>query len=277
MQGKVVLITGATAGIGQAAALALAQQGATVVLGARNPEKAQRTVQQITKLSGQTPEVLLGDLVSLKQVRQMARQFEQRWGQLDVLINNAGLQTMQRQLTSDGFELTFQVNYLSHFLLTQLLQPLLQQSPQARIVNVASLVHRWARWDWPGLATAVNFEGNRAYSNSKLAMIYFTYALAQRLPASVGVNAMEPGLVDTEFARDFKGVMRLGNWMVSPFKQTPAQGADTVVYLASSPQVAGVSGKYFAKRKAIASSKASYDADKTQQLWQQSMKWVGLD
>jgi NAD(P)-dependent dehydrogenase (short-subunit alcohol dehydrogenase family) len=272
MNGKICLITGATSGIGKATAMALARMGATVVVGARDEAKAAQTIAKIRQQFPQAKaEALIGDLASLAQVRRMAGEFTQRFGQLDVLINNAGIQPMERRLTEDGLEATFQVNYLAHFLLTQLLLPLLRQSAPSRIVNVASVVHRWCTLDLGDLNNQ-DFETNRAYYRSKLAMVYFTYELARRLEGTgVSAIAMEPGLVDTDFARGFSGIMRLGNWLMSPFKQTSAQGADTVVWLASSHEVANLSGKYFAKRRALRSSVASYDRSIAVALWAKSL------
>lgn len=278
MHGKVVLITGATSGIGKAAAMVLARMGATTVVGARNVEKGRQTIAEIQAITGSpNVEMLVGDFSSLAQVHRMAVEFKRRFARLDVLVNNAGLQLTERQLTIDGFETTFQVNYLVPFLLTHLLLDRLEASASARIVNVASVVHRWAKLDLSDLQLEFGYEPNRAYYRSKLALVYFTYALAQRLRGTgVVVNAMEPGLTRTDFARDFRGVMRLGSRLMRLFMHSAEQGADTVVYLASSPEVEGVSGGYFARRRAIRSSKRSYDPEVARQLWNQSLRLCGL-
>ena len=278
MNSKICLITGATSGIGKATARALAGMGAKVVIGARSADKATQTIAEIERLFPQAKaEALIGNLASLAQVHRMAREFTQRFGRLDVLVNNAGIQPMERRLTEDGLEATFQVNYLSHFLLTQLLQPLLRQSAPSRIINVASVVHRWSTLDLNDLQNQP-FETNRAYYRSKLAMVYFTYELARRLEGNqVSANAMETGLVDTAFAQGFNSTMRLGNWLMSPFKQKPAQGADTVVWLASSNEVANLSGQYFAKRRALRSSLVSYDRGIAEALWAKSLDLCQLE
>lgn len=274
MDGKVVLITGATSGIGKAAAMALIRMGATVVVGARNVEKGQQTVAEIQAIMGSPKvEMLVGDLSSLSQVRRMAAEFKAQFHRLDVLVNNAGIQLAERQVTVDGLEATFQINYLAPFLLTHLLFDLLKASAPARIVNVASVVHRWAVLDLGDLGLERGYETNRAYHRSKLALVYFTYELARWLQGTgVVVNAMEPGLTRTDFARDFRGVMRLGSRLMRLFMHSAEQGADTVVHLASSPEVEGVSGGYFARRRAIRSSRRSYDQEVARQLWDESLR-----
>jgi len=276
--GKTVLITGATNGIGRAAALQLAKQGATMVIVGRNPAKTAQTVDEIKAQSG-NPLVngLIADLSSMADVRRLAAEFSQKYTRLDVLINNAGGVFASRKLTVDGYEHTFAFNHLAYFLLTNLLLNQLKASAPARIVNVSSGVHVGAVIDFDDLQSQKNYGGNQAYGQSKLANVLFTYALARRLAGSgVTVNASRPGVVATGFGENNGGLLRLVARFLHLFALTPEKGADTVVYLASSPEVEGITGKYWYKREPIPSSPVSYDEAAQQRLWEVSAQLTGL-
>ncbi len=279
MNGKVVLITGATNGIGKVTALELAKKGARVIITGRNLDKTQNTVSEIRTKSG-NPDVdcLVADFSSQAQVRQLANDFRQRYHQLDVLVNNAGALFARRQVTADGYEMTFAFNHLAYFLLTHLLLDLLQASAPARIVNVASAAHQMAQIDFDDLQTAqYSYAGYKAYGRSKLANIMFTYALARRLEGTgVTANALHPGAVNTGFGKNNGGVMRLAMNAFSRFQLTPEEGAQTSIYLASSPEVEGVSGKYFDDCKPARSSPVSYDEAAQTRLWEVSAEMTGL-
>jgi NAD(P)-dependent dehydrogenase (short-subunit alcohol dehydrogenase family) len=215
----------------------------------------------------------------MSEVRRLAGEFKAKYPQLDVLINNAGAVFTKRLETVDGYEMTFALNHLSYFLLTNLLIDSLKSPPAARIVNVSSGAHTGGHIDFDDLQNKKGYgmQGFRAYSNSKLANVLFTYELARRLDGStVTANALEPGVVATGFGHNNSGLL---NWALSLFQffsKTPAQGAETVVYLASSPEVQVVSGKYFADCKPVDSSADSKDPAIAKRLWEESVKLTGL-
>jgi NAD(P)-dependent dehydrogenase (short-subunit alcohol dehydrogenase family) len=282
MQRKVCLITGATAGIGLVTAQALAQQGATLVLVGRNPEKCAATVEQLKQQSGNSQiDFLVADLALQSEVRRLADQFCQRYRRLDVLINNAGAHFMQRRETAEGIEMTFALNHLSYFLLTHLLLETLKASAPARIVNVASDAHTGAKLDFADLQNRQHYGGVgfQPYAQSKLANILFTYELARRLEGSgVTVNTLHPGFVATNFATNNGWFARfLMKWLLHRFAISPEEGAQTTIYLATSPEVEGVTGKYFVQKKATTSSPASYDQAAARQLWTISAEMTGLE
>lgn len=279
MKNKIILITGATNGIGKVAATELAKQGATVVIVGRSVEKAMATVKDIQQATGHQQQVdyLLADLSSMAQVRRLAEEFKKKYDRLDVLINNAGGTFTTRQETVDGYERTFATNHLSYFLLTTLLLDMLKASAPARIVSVASNAHMFGKINFDDLQNrSYGFQGFGAYGNSKLANIMFTYELERRLKGTaVTANVLHPGFVATGFGQNNTGLFGSGIKLIqSAFALTPQQGADTIVYLASSPAVEGVTGKYWEKRKAISSSKASYDETTAKRLWEVSEQLV---
>lgn len=280
MPGKTILVTGATNGIGKAAAEGLAKQGHTVVMVGRSPAKTRATVEEIRQKSGNSAvESLIADLASLADVRRLADEFRQRYARLDVLVNNAGVYQATRQESVDGYEMTFAVNHLAYFLLTNLLLDTLKASAPARVVNVASDAHSGAKINFDDLQTVKNFGAmGPAYGQSKLANILFTYELARRLEGTgVTANALHPGLVATGFAANNSGAtMRLFRAATRIFGKTPEQGAQTILYLATSPEVEGVSGKYWDKCKAIASSSESYNEVDQKRLWDVSAQMTGL-
>ena len=269
MQDKVCLITGATSGIGAVTARVLAQQGATVAIAGRNPGKCAAAVKQIQSQTGNDKvTALVADLSAQQQVRQLAQQFLERYPRLDVLVNNAGGLWLSRELTVDGLEMTFAVNHLGYFLLTQLLLDRLRASTPARIVNVASAAHRKATIDFEDLRGDRRYAGWATYCRSKLANLLFTYELARRLEGTgTTANALHPGWVATGFGSNngWRGrlLQRAAGW----FAISPEEGAQTVLYLATSPEVAGQSGRYFVRQQAVSSSAASYDEQAGRRLW----------
>ena len=279
MQGKVCLVTGATSGIGEVTARELAKQGATVVLVGRNRQKAEKAVDEMKSLTGnQDVGYLLADLSSQEEIRGLAREFKARHEHLDVLVNNAGAVFSEYGETGDGIERTFAVNYLNYFLLTNLLLDELKAGAPSRVINVSSGAHQGAELDFDDLGTKQNYGFMRAYGRSKLANVMFTYELARRLEGSgVTANALHPGAVATNFgsnnavwyARPMLTLFRL-------FATTPEKGAETSVYLASSPEVENVTGKYFANKKPVSSSSASYDEEAARRLWHVSEELTGL-
>lgn len=270
MQGKTVLITGATAGIGKATAQALARQGAQVVLVGRSEPKTRAVRDEVRSQTG-NPDVdfLLADLSNLASVRRLAGEVRAQFPQLHVLINNAGGVNQTRQVTPDGFELTFAVNHLAPFLLTRELLGTLRATPGARIVNVSSAAQAQGHIDFGDLMGERRYSPMRAYYQSKLANVLFTYELARRLTGSgVTANALHPGVVNSDFGGDMRGVMGLAMRAIKRFGAiTPGEGARTTVYLASSPEVEGVTGKYFEKQKPVRSGKESYDEATQRRLW----------
>jgi NAD(P)-dependent dehydrogenase (short-subunit alcohol dehydrogenase family) len=278
MKNKICLITGATSGIGQATAMALAQQGATVIVAGRDEERCQSTVAHIQQETGNFHvDYLLGDLSVQAQVRTMAENFESRYQRLDVLVNNAGAINLFRQVSADGIEMTFAVNHLAYFLLTELLLDTLKASAPARVVNVASNSHYGQHLDFDNLELKRGYNPMRAYGRSKLCNLYFTYELARRLEGTgVTVNAMHPGFVATNMAANNGWLVRLFLPLVHRNSLTPEQGASTAVYLASSPDVEGVTGKYFVREREVESDSISYDESVARRLWEVSEKLTGL-
>lgn len=278
MQGKVVLVTGATAGIGFVAARELARAGARILLAGRSPRSADEAVDRLREeVPGADVEPLAADLSALAEVRKLAADVAAKTDRLDVLVNNAGGIFLDRKETVDGFETTFAVNHLAPFLLTNLLLPLLRSTPSSRIVNVASEAHRGVRMNFDDLEGKSRYGGWRAYQRSKLANVLFTRALADRLKGeSITVNSLHPGYVNTRFFRDptWKGtVMRA---FANLFAISPEKGAETTVYLASSPDVANVSGGYFAKSRPATPSAAAKDDVAARRLWDVSAAMTGL-
>ncbi len=270
MHGKTCLITGANAGIGKAAAIALARQGAGVVLLCRSEARGRAAMAEIERRSGNgSLDLLVADLASQRQIREAAGEYLQRFERLDVLMNNAAvLAWRERQLNEDGLEMTFAVNHLAPFLLTGLLLDRLRECAPARIVTVASGAHRRAELDFDDLQNERNYSPVEAYSRSKLANVYFTYELARRLEGTgVTVNCLHPGVVSTALFRDMTPLLRVLVWLGRPFLLKPERGADTAVYLAGAPEVDGVTGQYFEKREQVRSSPVSYDADVARRLW----------
>ena len=287
MDGKVCLVTGATSGIGRATAHSLAARGARVVIVGRSPEKTAAVVAAIQQATGnQAVEGLLADLSSQRQVRALAAQVRQdgRYPQIDVLVNNAGGVFAARQDTEDGLEMTFAVNHLAYFLLTNLLLDNVQAAArahgEARIVNVSSRAHqRVPGLDFDDLQSKRHYQMFPVYGASKLANLLFNSELARRLAETgsrVTTNAMHPGLVHTGFgSNNRRWYMRLAYVFLNRVGRTPEQGADTVIYLATAPELAGVTGQYFYERQPLAPSAAARDAAAARRLWQVSEQLTG--
>ena len=279
MQGRACLITGATNGIGKETAVALAEMGASVVITARDEGKGRAAQSEIKERSGADVDVLLADLASLADVRKLADDYKSRNDKLHVLINNAGAINAQRLETRDGHEMTFGVNHLAHFLLTDLLLELIKSSAPARIINVSSGAHTGAKVDFDNLHGEDGYSGMRAYGQSKLANVLFTKELARRLEGSnVTANSLHPGVVKTGFGHNNSGLMGAGlslfHIVASPFLLNSARGAETSIFLASSPDVENVSGEYFVKKEAVPSNDISNDPEVARKLWDVSEQLV---
>ena len=279
MAGKTCLVTGATAGIGKETALGLARQGATVVVAGRNRERCTATVEQIKAQTGNSSvDFLVADLSSLQEVRKLAGQVKERYPRLDVLVNNAGAIMLSRRLSVDGIELTIALNHLSYFLLTNLLLDHLAASAPARIVNVSSSSHRKARIRFDDLEGQRRYGGMRAYSQSKLANVFFTYELARRLEGTgVTANALHPGLVATNFLSNNGKLGQFLCFFMGLRGMSAPKGALTSIYLASSAEVEGVTGRFYEKSREVRSSPSSYDRSVAERLWQVSAEMTGLD
>jgi len=279
IKGKTVLITGATDGIGRVTARELAKQGAQVVIVGRNPEKTAQVAEALREET-RNPQVdfLIADLASQAAIHQMVAAFRQRYAHLHVLINNAGAYFTRRQLSPEGLEMTFALNHLGYFLTTLLLLQVLKASAPARIINVSSMAHAGARLNFEDLQNERRYNGWRAYSQSKLANLYFTYELARRLEGSgVTVNALHPGFVASRFAHNNHDPIAWGFRLLQRFFAiSPEQGAQTSIYLATAEEVAGVSGRYFVNCRAVPSSPVSYDRAAAQRLWEISLRLCGL-
>jgi len=279
LEGKEIVITGATDGIGKVTARELAKMGASVTIVARNAEKASAVIKELRTAAGHDRVGFVrADLSSQKSIRGAAETIKGRLKRLDVLINNAGAMYSRRELSEDGIERTFALNHLGYFLFTNLLLDGLKASAPSRIVNVASAAHNGVKLDMGDLQGAKGYSGWKAYQRSKLANIYFTYELARRLAGSnVTVNCLHPGFVASSFGNNNGGLARaLFSVAKTLFAISEVNGARTSVYLASSPDVEGVTGKYFDSRREVKSSPASYDDQKWRELWRASEKLTGL-
>lgn len=279
MKGKVCMVTGANSGIGRATATELAKMGASVVMVCRNREKGEAALSEIKRESGNDSiELMIADLSSLGSVLQLAGEFRARYQKLHVLVNNAGLFNLRRHVTVDGYETTFATNYLSPFLLTNLLLAQLRSSSPSRIVNVSSVAHYSGRVDFDNLKGAKGYSGFRAYSQSKLALILFTRELARRLDGTgVTANSLHPGVVATNIWSRPLGPAGLIMKITRLFMASPKKGAETLVYLATSPDVEAISGEYFEKKRVKKSSEESYDRLAAEKLWNISVKLCHLD
>ena len=278
MDKPICLITGATDGIGRETALELAAKGFVVVVAARDAAKAQALVKEIELTTGhRDADTITADLRSLAEVRQLSEIFHQRYPRLDVLINNAGIFSGVRQLTGDGFETTYQVNYLAPFYLTYLMLDALKQAEQGRIVNLSSSVYTAGKFDPENLQGEKRFSTFSAYSNSKLLMLLSTIELASRLKATpVTANAVHPGVVRTQMLLRAPGIFRAVGYLALPFALSPRQGAATSLHLASSSDVKGISGKYFARGKDTIVKSAFNTPENRELLWNLSMQSLGL-
>ncbi len=280
MAGKICLVTGANQGIGKETAVSLAQRGATVVITSRERDRGEAALAEIKQRTGNDYiSLMLVDFASFASIRQFAADFLAAHPQLHVLVNNAGAYNATRTLTKDGFETTFGVNHLGYFLTTKLLLDAVKASAPARIVSVSSTAHSRATMNFEDLQGERSYGGFGAYGQSKLANVLFTYELARRLEGTgVTANCLHPGVVRTGFGRNNSGIIgslfKAGQAIGKPFLLTPEKGAQTSIYLASSPEVEGVTGKYFAKSRETTSNAASQDRDAASRLWELSEQMV---
>lgn len=273
MLGQVCLVTGATSGIGLATATGLARMGATVLITARNTEKGERACTTIKTSSGNNDvDFLIADLSSQQEIRRLATDVRQRYPRLHVLVNNAGTMSFERRLSVDGIEMTLAVNHLAPFLLTNLLLEPLQAAGSARVVTVSSDAQNSGYIDFDNLQGEKEYRGFRAYAQSKLCNVLFTYALARRLRGTgVTVNCLHPGVVATNIWPMARGpFLTMLLTVVQPLFKSPEQGARTSLFLAAAPQLEGVSGRYYKNSKEKRSAKISYDEAVQERLWQVS-------
>jgi len=271
MTGKTCIITGGNSGIGKATALGLARMGATVVIVSRDKERGEVALADIIAKSGnRNVQLVLGDMSSQDSVRKLAIEFKARHEMLHLLVNNAGVYLTRSTTTVDGLESTFAINYLGPFLLTSLLLDVLKGSAPSRIVNVSSDAHNGAKVNFEDLQGEKKFSGWHAYAQSKLAMILFTHELAKKLDGTgVTVNSAHPGVVRTNFANN-NGLVTFGFRLMRPFFISPKSAAKRILYVATSPDLEGVTGKYFTKMREVKSSQESYDDASAKRLWQVS-------
>jgi len=278
MAGRTVLVTGGTTGIGRATALGLATMGARLAITGRDRGRAEAAAREIRAAGGGQVDVFVADLSSQSQVRRLADEVLQRLPRIEVLVNNAGGCWKTRRVTADGLERTFALNHLAPFLLTDLLLDRLRHSAPARVVTVASNAQAMGRIDFDDLQGERSYSGARAYNQSKLANVLFTYELARRLAGTgVTANALHPGVVSTSFGAEDPGrVQRLFVPFMRPFMKTPAEGAARSIHVASAPELEQVTGCYFANSSAKRSSERSYDEATAARLWQVSTDLVLL-
>ncbi|MGS0683904.1 SDR family oxidoreductase [Nakamurella sp. GG22] len=278
MTGKIVVVTGATGGIGRATAMGLAGLGARIAITGRNAGRAEAAASEIRAGHADADvDVFVADMSSLREVRRLATELAGRYARIDVLVNNVGGYWNHRQVTVDGLERTFALNHLAPFLLTNLLLERLTAGAPARVVTVSSNAQALGRIDFDDLQAERSYSGARAYNQSKLANLLFSYELARRLAGrGVTANALHPGVVRTGFGSEDPGwlqklIMPVGRLLL----KSPEQGAETSIYLASSPEVEGVTGRFFVNSKRKKSAPQSYDRDDALRLWEVSTELVG--
>jgi NAD(P)-dependent dehydrogenase (short-subunit alcohol dehydrogenase family) len=278
MEGKVALITGGTSGIGKAAAKALAAMGAEIVVTGRNKERGEEAVAEIRRASdSEKVSLMLADLAVQAEVRRLANDFRERHDRLDVLVNNAGLIQSRRTETPDGIELTLAVNHLAPFLLTSLLLNLLKSSAPSRIITVSSEARRGAKIDFDDLQSERRYRGFPVYGMTKKANILFTYELADRLEGTgVVANCLHPGGVNTNFGNNNRSSGILLFRAFKPFMRTPDQGADTLIYLASSPEAGEMNGKYLKDRREVSPAEPRNERAQ-KRLWEVSSALTKLE
>ena len=279
MTGRVCLVTGANAGVGKATATGLARMGATVVMVCRNLERGETAQAEIAADSGsQDVDLLIADLSSQGSVRKLARTFTSKYPQLHVLINNAGTITRRRRITVDGLETQFAVNHLAPFLLTNLLLETLKASAPARVVTVSSQVHSKSPLDFDDLRSDREYSASQVYRKTKLANILFTYELSRRLEGTnVTANCLHPGVIATKLLDDYMGGSQdAGFGSGESFGDNPERGAAIVLYVASSPEIDGITGKYFHDNAVRETAPVTYDEEHARWLWDASTKLTGL-
>jgi NAD(P)-dependent dehydrogenase (short-subunit alcohol dehydrogenase family) len=278
LSGRVCLITGATRGIGRATVDGLAALDARLVLLCRRQEDGDRIASELAQSHRvAAPDVIVVDLSSQRSIREAAETVRLRYPQVHVLINNAGVVPQQRETTVDGFEMQFAVNHLAYFLLTNLLLDRLTAGAPSRVVNVSSGAHQGGTLDLADLQSERRYDPVRVYGRTKLANVLFTYELARRIrPTGVTANCLHPGVIATQLLADYMNVPMVGGAVARTFGADPAEGADTMVYLAASPEVETVTGRYFVGRRESRSSPASYDEELQRRLWAESARLTSL-
>lgn len=279
MRNKTILITGANAGLGRVSAETLAGKGAEILLVCRNRKKAETARDEISvKTGNHNLHAYSADLSVLDDIRRLSEQVLKNHSRLDILMNNAGVLLGKRQETADGYEMTFATNHLAYFLLTRLLIDRLKESARARIINVSSMVHAWGAINFDDIFMKKNYRSLPAYYQSKLANVMFTYCLARRLKGTgVTVNCVHPGVVSTDFGKEGSFIYKVSKAIARPFFYlNKEQGAQTQIHLAESPDMDGITGKYFVKKRAVKSSKSSYRVEDQERLWILSEELCGL-
>jgi len=277
MEGKICMITGANSGIGKATAIGLAKLGATVIMVCRSIQRGQAAQKEIINQTGNNNiDLLICDLSSQEEISKLISEFKNKYQHLHVLINNAGIMLSKRTLSVDGIEMNFAVNYLAPFLLTNLLIDVIKNSAPSRIINVSSAMHKFAEIDFADVqGEQKKYRLNKMYGISKLSLMFFTYELSRKLEGTgVTVNAVHPGVVATNLGRDQSA---FSQWFAKHFFKNSQKGAETSVYLASSNEIEGVSGKYFIKKEARKSSEESYNKEHAKRLWDISVEMTTLD
>ena len=276
MEGKICIITGANSGIGKATAIGLAMMNATIVMMCRSKERGEEVQKEIIELTGNKKvDLLLCDLSSQESIRKFVSEFKSKYQKLHILINNAGVMLSKRVISVDGFEMNFAVNYLASFLLTNLLLDVLKKSAPSRIINVSSAAHRMAKMNFDDLQSEKRkYRLMKIYGASKLALMLFSYELSRKLEGtSVTVNTLHPGVVNTNLGQDQSS---FSQGFAKLFFKKPEKGAETSIYLASSQEVDGITGKYFAKKQQKQSSEESYNEDYAKRLWELSTDMTQL-
>jgi len=289
MLGRVIVVTGANAGIGKATTLGLANMGATLVMVCRSRKRGEAALADIKRKSGRNSiSLFLADLSSQASIRKLARDLEDRYPAIHVLINNAAIITRKRILTEDNLELQFAVNHLAYFLLTNLLLDRLKDSAKARILSVTSEVHKVATLDFNDLQSEGTYRPNYVYAQTKLANLFFTYELARRLEGTgVTCNCVHPGIIRTNLLAEYMRIpeslktiyLRIPRWLRLVKRMrggSVEEGARALLYLAASPEVDGISGRYFQEQREVKSSQGSYDKESAERLWKSSLELVGL-
>lgn len=279
MKDKVCIITGANFGLGKATAIELAKLGATLVMVCRDKDRGNTALKEVRNTSGsKSIELLIADMSSQQSIHDLAGQFKSKYDRLDVLVNNAGAIIGNKILSADGIEMTFALNHLGYFLLTHLLIDYLKASAPSRIVNVASGAHYGGEMNFDDLQFEKKYDGWKAYGLSKLANVLFTYELVRRLEGTgVTANCLHPGVVNTGFGNSGTAFFSFMFKLIKPFLISETKGAETQIYLSTSPELETVSGKYFSKKKAVKSSKYSYSGSAAKRLWDISLEMTGVD
>ena len=279
MSGKICIVTGSNSGIGKETAFALAEMGATVVMVVRNQEKGEKALAEIIEKSGdKSVSLMLCDMSLMASIRDFAREFKKKYSRLEVLVNNAGGEFSKREVTHEGFERTFAVDYLAPFLLTNELLDLLKVSAPSRIINVSSGLAKNGKVNFNDLQSVKDYKGMQVYSNVKLMLMMFNYELSKRLEGTgITTNVLMPGFVATNLGKN-SGSLRSSIMfkMVRPMQINAKKGAETSVYLASSDEVKDVTGKCFAKKKEIATCPSSYDESLQKRLWNETAALLDL-